>query len=159
MRANWIMSLVAAVAVVSTPAQAEWTTRQGGDFGMLVSNTNAEGDELFLYCAQQGLNVGFVLRVSSKPGGPSDLTKVPVAVTLDDRPAAQLTIEGYDGAWFSAEPGSFALAAALIKSASATVAIADSYAEAFEAPRPTFALAGSAAALAKAGFPARCRAK
>lgn len=158
MRANWITSFVAA-AVSATPAQAEWTTRQGGDFGMLVSNTNAEGDELFLYCAQQGLNVGFVLRVSSRPGGPSDLTKVPVAVTLDDGPAARLTVEGYDGAWFSAEPESFALAAALVKSGNATVAIADDYAEAFEASRPSFALAGSAAALAKAGFPARCRAK
>jgi hypothetical protein len=159
MRANWITLFVAAVAVVSTPAQAEWTTRQGGDFGMLVSNANADGDELFVYCAQQGLNVGFVLRVSSKPGGPSDLTKVRVAVSVDGRPATPLTIEGYDGAWVSMEPTSFALANALLKSGSATVRVADDYAEAFEASAPEFALAGSAAALAKAGFPARCRPK
>lgn len=154
MGAKGIAAVVAASIAVTTAAQAEWVTRNGGALGTLVSNTNDGGDELFFFCSRQGLNIGFVWRVSTKPGGPSDLTRVPVAVAIDGGPAIRAAFEGFDGAWVADSP---ALAASLPKAGLVTVVIADSHAGGFEAPRQQYAMTGFNTALAKARYPARCQ--
>lgn len=154
-----VAALVAAAVTSPTAAQAEWITRKGGALGTLVSNTTAAGDELFFFCSRRGLAIGFVWRVSAKPGGPSDLTQTPIAVSLDDGPATPATFAGFDGAWVADDANSLALAPALPKGAVVTVVIADSHAAAFETPRQEYQMTGFNAAFAKARYPARCQLK
>lgn len=145
--------------LLATAAQAGWTIRKGGELGTLVSATTPAGDEFFLFCSRTGPGFGLVARVSTSPGGPSDLTRVPITVAIDDKPAVALTVEGFDGAWVTPEAVP-TLAAALPTATVVTVTIADSHAAGFEAPRQVFVPGGGfSSALSKAGFPPRCRPK
>jgi hypothetical protein len=149
-----------AVLLAATVAEAGWSTRKGGGLGTLVSTTTPAGDELFLFCSKTGLGVGLVARISTRPGGPSDLTQVPISIALDDKPGVALVVEGYDGAWVGTDPAAAAVVRDIAAATAVTVTIAPSHAAAFETARQIFAPGGGlAAALGKAGFPARCRTK
>ncbi|NVO16735.1 MAG: hypothetical protein HXX10_22150 [Rhodoplanes sp.] len=151
---------MASLSLVATAAEAGWSARKGGGLGTLVSTTTPAGDEFFLFCSKTGLGLGLVARVSTRPGGPSDLTQLPVTVALDDKPAVALTVEGFDGAWVGTDATATAVARDIPAATAVTVTIAPSHAEGFEAARQVFVPGGGlAAATAKAGFPARCRVK
>ncbi|MFD2181365.1 hypothetical protein [Rhodoplanes azumiensis] len=146
-----------AIAAVTT-ATAGWSTRRGGELGQLVTTSTAAGDELFLFCGKDGLGVGIVARLSPRPGGPSDLTRVPLTVAVDDRPAVALAVEGFEGAWVAFDRDAATLASAIATARTLVVTIAPSHADAFAAGRQVFVPGGGfTTALDKARFPARCR--
>ncbi|MDC7787538.1 hypothetical protein PQJ75_14630 [Rhodoplanes sp. TEM] len=152
--------VLAALLAAATDAAAGWSTRRGGELGTLVTTSTPAGDELFLFCSRSGLGVGIVARLSPRPGGPSDLTRVPVTVAIEDRPPVALAVEGFEGAWVAFDREAAALAPAIASGRSIVLTIAPSHAEAFEAGRQVFVPGGGfATALDKARFPARCRPK
>lgn len=156
--ASLALATLAVTTLAVTTADAGWSTRKGGELGTLVSTTTAAGDELFVFCTRTGLGLGLVARVSMRPGGPSDLTRVPVGIALDHTPAVALTVEGFDGAWVAADATAAAIAEAIPAAMTVTVTIAPSHAAGFEAARQVFVPGGGfAAAVARAGFPTRCR--
>lgn len=150
--------IAATAAAAMTTATAGWTTRKGGELGTLVTTSTPTGDELFLFCSKDGLGVGIVARLSPRPGGPSDLTRVPLTVAIDDRPPVALAVEGFEGAWVAFDREAAALASGIATARTLVLTIAPSHADAFEAGRQVYVPGGGfSTALGKARFPARCR--
>lgn len=153
-----IFAIVLATLSTIPPAEAGWSTRRGGELGTLVTTTTAAGDELFVFCARGGLGFGLVPRLSPQPGGPGDLTQMPITVALDQAAPVGLVVEGFSGAWVAFDTAARGVATALPGATAVTVTIAPSHAEAFVAARQVHVPGGGfAAAIGKAGFPARCR--